>query len=52
MSDFVFHPKAAEEYADAYEFYAIRSPKIAQEFEREIERGLRLIAKQPETWPR
>ncbi|NIR47235.1 type II toxin-antitoxin system RelE/ParE family toxin [candidate division KSB1 bacterium] len=52
MSDYIFHPEAAEEYANAYEWYAKRSLRIADEFEREIERALRLITNTPETWPK
>jgi len=52
MLEYHFHPEAAEEYADTYAWYAERSPRIAQEFEREIERCLRLISEKPESWPK
>ena len=52
MPEFSFHPEAAKEYASAYSWYAERSERIAIEFEREIERGLRLITKYPDSWPK
>ncbi|MFQ6114377.1 MAG: hypothetical protein ACE5NG_09875 [bacterium] len=36
MHEYFFHPEAAEDYVNAYAWYAKHSQKIAQEFEREI----------------
>ena len=41
----VFHPGASDNYAAAFAWYYPRGTAIAPAFEREIERGLRLIIK-------
>ena len=46
-----FHPGAAAEYEEAYAWYAARGATLALEFEREVERCLRLITEDPYRWP-
>ncbi len=48
----VFHPGASEDYAEAFGWYYSHGSGIAFDFEREIERGIRLIAQNPRRWPR
>ena len=45
------HSGAAADYAEAYAWYASRSRAVGFDFEREVERGLRLIAASPTRWP-
>lgn len=47
----VFHPGASEDYAEAFGWYYARGTALAYEFEREIERGIRLIYPNPLRWP-
>ena len=47
----VFLPKAAEDYEEAFVWYSARSRSVASDFEREIGRVLRLIAKSPKLGP-
>ena len=43
----VFHPGASEDYATAFAWYYARGTALASDFEREIERGTRLISQKP-----
>ena len=47
----VFHPGASEDYAAAFAWYYTRGTALASDFEREIERGIRLISQNPLRWP-
>ena len=47
----VFHPKAAEDYDEAFAWYSARSRSVAADFEREIGRALRLIRDSPHLGP-
>ena len=47
----VFHPGASEDYAEAFAWYYTRGTALANDFEREIERGIRLILQTPLRWP-
>lgn len=47
-----FHPGASEDYDAAYAWYFTHGIGIANDFEREIERCLRLIEESPLRWPR
>ena len=46
-----FHPEAAEEYSEAYQWYVDRGERVGAAFETEVERALRLIIEAPERWP-
>ncbi len=46
-----FHPKAAEDYEEAFAWYSARSRTVAADFELEIGRALRLIADSPQLGP-
>ena len=46
----VFHPGASEDYAAAFAWYYARGTKLASDFEREIDRGIRLISRNPLRW--
>lgn len=48
----LFHPGASEDYDAAYAWYFTHGIGIANDFEREIDRGLRLIADYPLRWPK
>ena len=48
----LFHPGASEDYDAAYAWYFTHGIGIANDFEREIERCLRLIEEGPLRWPR
>jgi plasmid stabilization system protein ParE len=48
----LFHPGASEDYEAAYAWYLTHGIAIANDFEREIERCLRLIEEGPLRWPR
>lgn len=48
----LFHPGASADYAEAFTWYYSHGTGIAFDFEREIERGIRLIAQNPLRWPR
>ena len=47
-----FHPGAAKDYEEAFVWYSARGIDIALDFEREIERCVRLIAQNPLRWPK
>jgi len=47
-----FHPGAEDDYLEAFAWYFARSPVVAYDFEREVERGLRLIVQAPLRWPK
>lgn len=49
--DVSFHTEAMEEYAASYVWYYERGQHLAEAFEHEIERALRLIVDAPERWP-
>ena len=53
MSDaeVVFHPDASEEYGEAYAWYAVRSERVADRFEKEIASALERIVEAPKRWP-
>ena len=48
----LFHPGASEDYDAAYAWYLSHGIGIANDFEREIERCLRLIEENPLRWPK
>jgi plasmid stabilization system protein ParE len=48
----VFHPGASEYYASAFAWYYARGSALASDFEREIERGIRLISQKPLRCPK
>jgi plasmid stabilization system protein ParE len=48
----VLHPGAAEDYEAAFSWYFARGVGVAADFEREIDRCLRLIAQSPLRWPK
>ncbi len=48
----IFHPGAAEDYEEAFAWYVARGAALAADFEREVERCLRLIAETPLRWPK
>jgi len=50
--DVVFHPDAAQEYAEALLWYGERGEHLRAAFAQEVERALRLIVASPERWPR
>lgn len=45
-----FHPGADDDYSEAFTWYFARSPTVAFDFEREVERGVRLIVQSPLRW--
>ena len=47
----VFHPDAADEYADAARWYGERSAAVHDAFVTEVERVFRLIVAFPNRWP-
>jgi plasmid stabilization system protein ParE len=47
-----FHPDASAEYAAAFIWYYARGTTIAYDFEREIDRAVRLISQNPLRWPK
>ena len=47
-----FHPGASEDYAAAFAWYYSRGPAIGSDFEREVDRSIRLISTNPLRWPR
>ena len=46
-----FHPEATDEYVASYVWYYERGPHLAEAFEHEIERALRLVVDAPDRWP-
>jgi ParE toxin of type II toxin-antitoxin system, parDE len=50
-NDVLFHPEAADEYANSYAWYCEKVRHVAEAFEREVKRSLRLIATYPMRWP-
>jgi len=48
----VFHPGASEDYAAAFAWYYARGTALASDFEREIDRGIRLVSRNPLRWPK
>ena len=48
--EIVFHPEAAEEYSEAFAWYAERSEEIALRFEQEIEGATGQIRESPDRW--
>jgi plasmid stabilization system protein ParE len=49
--DVGFHPDASADYEEAFAWYFVRGATLALDFEREVERCLRLIAEAPFRWP-
>ena len=47
MKPYVFHPEAAEEYAQAAQFYAAIAPELGVRFYDEIERLITHVRRQP-----
>jgi plasmid stabilization system protein ParE len=43
----VFHPGASKDYAAAFAWYYARGTALASDFEREIDRGIRLVFRNP-----
>jgi hypothetical protein len=50
-NDILFHPEAADEYANSYAWYWAKVTHVAENFEREVKRSLRLMATYPMRWP-
>jgi plasmid stabilization system protein ParE len=48
----VFHPGASKDYAAAFAWYYARGTTLASDFEREIDRGIRLVFRNPLRWPK
>jgi plasmid stabilization system protein ParE len=48
----VFHPGASKDYAAAFAWYYARGTALASDFEREIDRGIRLVFRNPLRWPK
>jgi plasmid stabilization system protein ParE len=48
----VFHPGASKDYAAAFAWYCARGTALASDFEREIDRGIRLVFRNPLRWPK
>lgn len=48
----VFHPGASEDYAAAFAWYHARGTALASDFEREIDRAIRLVSRNPLRWPK
>ena len=46
-----FHPEAIEEYIASYAWYHEKGTHLADVFEHEIERAIRLIIEAPKRWP-
>jgi len=51
-SEIPLHPGATQDYEEAYVWYFAHAIGLAAEFEREIDRSLRLIADNPLRWPK
>ena len=51
QNDVLFHPEASDEYAASYAWYYDKGAHVADIFEREVKRSLRLIADYPRRWP-
>ena len=47
-----FHPAAAQEAEEAYDWYVVRSPDAAHGFREELRHAVDAVAESPETWPR
>jgi len=47
-----YFPEASRELEDAFEWYLERSPRAAEAFIREIDRGLAVVSAGPRIWPR
>lgn len=47
-----FHPAAAQEAEQAYEWYAARDPDVAHGFREELRHAVDAVAEHPGTWPR
>lgn len=47
----LFHPEATEEYVSSFIWYFEKGRHIAELFERETERAVRLIEEAPQRWP-
>lgn len=47
-----FHPAAAQEAEEGYEWYAARNPDVAHGFREELRHAVEAVAENPGTWPR
>lgn len=52
LAKVTFHPGASEDYAAAYSWYHDRGTTLAANFETEVDRGVRLISRNPLRWPK
>jgi hypothetical protein len=46
-----FHPEARHEYLEALQWYIERSEQVARRFQKEVSRGVELIAASSGQWP-
>jgi len=51
MASLAFHPAAAAEVEDAYNWYAERDPILGAAFLDELHHALATIREAPQTWP-
>jgi plasmid stabilization system protein ParE len=47
-----FHPAAAQEAEEAYDWYAARNPAAAYGFREELRPAVEAVAESPGSWPR
>ncbi len=47
----IFHPEASQEYLATYLWYYEKGIHLAESFEREVDRSIRLIVESPKRWP-
>jgi plasmid stabilization system protein ParE len=47
-----YHPGAEDDYVEPFAWYFDRSSAIIEDFEREVDRGLRLILQSSLSWPK
>jgi plasmid stabilization system protein ParE len=50
-AEVAFHPEAADEFGEAFAWYAARNERIAARFEREVGMALERIVETPNRWP-
>jgi len=48
----IFHPAAAQEAEEAYDWYAARNAAAAHGFREELRHAVDAVAENPGTWPR
>lgn len=51
VANIIFHPEAQDEYEKALQWYQARSSRASARFEAEMERILKLITLNPESFP-